>query len=62
MYLRLGTFQTLKRDAFAAQFHYESEGFFKESEGFFRRALGLYTHKFPKHCAASLMDRLELHF
>ena len=38
--------------------------FSEESEGFFRRVLGLYTHKFPKRGAASLMylprSRLDL--
>jgi len=38
--------------------------FSEQSEGFFRRALGSYTHKFPKHGAASLTylprSRLDL--
>jgi len=38
--------------------------FSEESEGFFRRVLGSYTHKFPKHGAASLTylpcSRLDL--
>ena len=34
----------------------------KEAEGFFQRALGSYTHTFPKHSAALLMDLLELGF
>jgi len=32
----------------------------EEAEGFFRRVLGSYTHTFPKHSAASLMDFPEL--
>ena len=33
----------------------------EDAEGFFRRVLGSYTHKSPKHGAASLTDLSELH-
>jgi len=36
------------------QLWHKSEGFF------FQRVLGSYTHQFPKHGEASLMDILEL--
>ena len=31
----------------------------EEAEDFLSRVLGLYTHKFPKHCAVLLTDLLE---
>ena len=48
-------FGTPFRNAFAARPRRKPEVFSKELEGFFRRALGLYTCKFPKRGAASLM-------
>jgi len=57
------TFGTLFRNAFAVQLApqigrllLQIGRLLPRIEGFFRRALGLYTHRFPKRGAASLMD------
>ena len=54
------TFGTLFRNAFAAQLVPQIRRLLPRIEGFSRRALGSYTHRFPKHGAASLTDLLGL--
>ena len=53
--LRIGKFFPKNRKASSEN----RKVFSEESERFFRRALGLYTYKFPKRGAASLMYHLR---